>query len=74
MKATIKHVEEGVLLVSDQPLFADLEDGTEVEISEVGDSFTIVPISRLEGDDRFRAAADKVLEQHSGLFKRLADS
>ena len=72
MKATIKRVEEGVTLVSDAPLFADLEDGTEVELSMNGDVLTVTPVRDPERERLFEQAAAKVLAKHAGLFERLS--
>jgi hypothetical protein len=68
MKATIKRVEEGVMLVSDQPLFDQLGDGTEVEVSPNGEAFVVTPVGRAV----LRKVLDEMDEQYSDVFRRLA--
>ena len=74
MKAKIKRVEEGVTLVSDQPLFDQLglADGAEVELSTNGDVVTVTPVRDEDRERRFRQSAEKVIEKHAGLFDRLS--
>lgn len=74
MKATIKRVEGGVLLVSDQPLLEKLgvdSDG-EVELSMNGDVLTVTPIRDAESERLFERSAAKILQKHAGLFERLS--
>ena len=69
MKAKIRHLAEGVLLVSEQPLFGDLGDGTEVEVSPQGNSFVVAPVDRAE----LRKILDEMDEQYSNVFRKLAE-
>jgi hypothetical protein len=69
MKVKIKHIEEGVVLVSDQPLFDQLGDGTELEMSPSGTSFVLTPVP----DERLRQILDEMDEQYGSVFRRLAE-
>lgn len=71
MKATIKRIEEGVVLVSDETLFGKLHDGAEVEVSTNGDVHTVTPIRDTERERRFPQSTEKIIEKHAGLFERL---
>ncbi|HEX6094782.1 MAG TPA: hypothetical protein VF432_00555 [Thermoanaerobaculia bacterium] len=68
MKVKLKHTEEGVVLVSDQPLFDQLGDGTELEVSPNGTSFVLTPVA----DDRLIQILDEMDEQYGSVFRRLA--
>ena len=69
MKAKIKHVEEGVVLVTDEPLFDHLRDGAEVEISPNGGAYLLTPVDRAE----LRKVLDEMDEQYGNVFRRLAE-
>lgn len=69
MKATIVRVEEGVLLVSDQRLFDQFGNGTEVEISANGAAYSVMPVQQAE----LRKVLDEMDEQYAGVFRKLAE-
>ena len=74
MKAKIKRIDEGLALVLEQPLVDELglDDGTEVELSTNGESFVVTPVRDAHRERLFRESAEKVLEKHAGLFRRLS--
>ena len=72
MKAKIKRIEEGVVLVSDETLFDHLDDGAEVEVSTNGSAVVLTPVSDVEREPLFRQSAEKIIDKHAGLFERLS--
>lgn len=72
MRAKIQRVDRGVMLVSDEPLFDQLGDGDEVEVSSNGGAFMVTPIQDADRERLFRESSGKVLETHAGLFRRLS--
>ena len=69
MKAKIKRVEEGIVVVADQQWFAGFADGAEVEISADGDALVLTPVHRAE----LRKVLDEMDEQYASVFRRLAE-
>lgn len=69
MKATIKHLAEGVLLVSEQPVFGALHDGAEVEVSSSGEAFVVTPVDRAE----LRKILDEMDHDYGNVFRKLAE-
>jgi hypothetical protein len=69
MKAKIKRVEEGVVLVSDQPILDQLGDGTEVEISPSGSAFVLTPVDRVQ----LRRILEEMDQQYGNVFRKLAE-
>jgi antitoxin component of MazEF toxin-antitoxin module len=74
MKAKLTPVDEGAMLVLDRPLLQKLGLGgdAEVELSTNGDVLTVTPVRDEERERLFRESADKVLQKHAGLFRRLS--
>ena len=69
MKAKIRRVEEGVVLVSDETLFDHLDDGAEVEVSTNGGTFVVTPVDRPD----LRKVLAEMDEEYGNVFRRLAE-
>lgn len=70
MKAKIRRVEEGVALVSDEPLFDQLglDDGADVEVSTNGAAFVVTPVHA-----ELHEILDEMHEEYGSVFRRLAE-
>jgi antitoxin component of MazEF toxin-antitoxin module len=70
----LTRIEQGVALVLDEALLAQLglDESSEVELLVRDGTLVVVP--ETERDRRLREVLDEMDEQHGNVFRRLADS
>jgi len=74
IKKLTKH-GNSLALVIDKPILDMLNIGhdTQVALTISNNGLTVTPVDEALHQKRFQEASDLVLEQHSSLFKRLAE-
>lgn len=75
MRKRLTRTGNSLALVLDRPLLeaAAIGPDTELEVSTNGDVIVIAPVRSAARRRRFKAAADEINEEYSGVFKRLAE-
>ena len=74
----VKHLTKtgnSLALVLDRPLLeaTRIDAQTPLEVSTDGDVIVITPVRDRERREKFEAGVEKVNEQYSGVFRRLAE-